>query len=195
MARRLVDGRELRTLDRMRRVAFAAAVVVSLACGSCISSCSGPTSLSPSPSASRPVEATACSSKQIRHTVRDFFRAWNTRNRAGLADLFTPDGELDFSTKAEDALSDGAKGYTISASRPRIAAFVARQWRLGEHISYRTVVVFAGSHVANTGADVTHVVAHFADGTSQPFSEAKFHYDCSSRLVPHSVFVSGSAAK
>lgn len=178
----------------MRRVASAAALlVVTLSCGSCTSAPSGQTS--PSPSASQPVAAATCSSPQIRHKVGDFFRAWNARNRAGLADLFTTSGELDFSTKMQDALTENVNGYTVSASRPKIAAFVARQWRLGERISYRRVAAFSGSNVADAGVEVRHVVAHFADGTSQPFSEAKFHYDCSRQLVPHAVFVSASAAK
>jgi hypothetical protein len=178
----------------MRYSVWAVLAALALACGGCTASAHE--SPSSSPSASAPsVKPAACSSRQVRQFISRFFRAWNATDATKLANLFTADGELDFSTKDQNALRQSSDGYVGVASRSRISILAARQWQLGERLEYRGMTVFAGSTVASSGAEVGHVVAHFADGTSQPFSEAKFHYDCGQQLIPHAVFVSASIAK
>jgi hypothetical protein len=179
---------------RMRRLVSAVVTVVALSCGACTASSHGSSSSSPSASAPS-VRPAACSSRQVRQSISRVFRAWNATDAAKLADLFTAEGELDFSTKDQNALRHRSDGYVAVASRSRIAIFAAGQWQLGERLEYRGMRLFSGSTVATSGAEVGHVVAHFADGTSQPFSEAKFHYDCRQQLIPHAVFVSASISK
>jgi hypothetical protein len=123
--------------------------------------------------------------------ISGFFQAWNRRDTAALGRLFTVDGVLDMATKDQDTLT--GQGWASASGRGMIAAFAQRQWRLGEKLSYRGLMIgFNGA--AGNGGYASNVLASFADGKMQPMTEAKFAYRCTGHAFAHVVIVSAKAA-
>lgn len=130
--------------------------------------------------------ARVCTGAEIKAAIRSFFEAWDHRDAAALARLFTADGVLDMATKRQDTLHGHV--WASAGGRGMIAAFAGRQWLLGEKLSYR------GLTTGLNGSYASNVRASFADGTVQPMTEAKFAYGCASHAFAHVVIVSAKAA-
>lgn len=91
--------------------------------------------------------------------------------------------------------SPGTEPGSAAAGRTPSKAFAARQWTLGEKLSYRGISVITGGGSVGDGGYAGHVLATFTDGTRQPMTEAKFVYDCASHAFAHVVIVSAKAAQ
>ena len=141
--------------------------------------------------------ASVCTRIVIRAAISDFFGAWNHRDATALGRLFTADGELDLTTKHQDAV-DGTDSWSSTGggarAREQIAAFAELQWRLGEKLSYRGIQIVLNGGQSGDGGYAGNVVARFADGTAQPMGFAKFIYSCASQAFIHVVIVSAKAA-
>jgi hypothetical protein len=122
-----------------------------------------------------------------------FFSAWNHRDAAALARLFTTYGVLDMATKTQDA---GEWTTTGGPGAGRlIAAFAERQWRLGETLSYGRIWAAASATAAGLeDGGGAMIVAKFADGTVQLITYDKFIYDCPAHAFSHAVMTAATAA-
>jgi hypothetical protein len=136
----------------------------------------------------------ACTGTEIRTAVARFFERWNQRNPAAFGRLFDSYGGPDMATKHQNTLA-GHQAWVSSGGPGAITAFAARQWRLGEKLSYRGISVLTGGGSAANGAYPGHVAATLGDGTSQPMTEAKFVYDCAGHAIAHVVIISARAAQ
>ena len=91
-------------------------------------------------------EHRVCTRTEIHAAISGFFYAWNHRDPAALARLFTTYGVLDMATKTQDA------GEWTTVGGPGagrlIAAFAERQWRRGETLSYRRIWAAASATAA-----------------------------------------------
>jgi hypothetical protein len=169
-----------------------------LVTGTACTSATGPPS-TPAPTSARRTAAAQtprpCGKQQIRSATDGFFADWNDHERRSFGQLFRNHGELDMATKHQDTLHDST--WTSAVGPAQIAAFAARQWRLGERLSDHGMTIYTGSAVAvyRGGAEV-NATARFADGSIQPIEEAKFNYNCSAGTFTHVVIISaGPAAK
>ena len=173
------------------------ALIVSLA--GCTGS-SGRPSAAGSPAATGPSVASGvpeymvCTRAEIHAAMSRFFDAWNHRDAAALARLFTTYGVLDMATKTQ-----GAGEWTTTGGPGAgrlIAAFAERQWRLGETLSYRSIWAAATTTAAGPEADGggATIVAKFADGEVQLITYDKFIYDCPAHAFSHVVMTAATAA-
>jgi hypothetical protein len=136
----------------------------------------------------------ACTRTEITAAVARFFGRWNQHDTAAFVQLFDANGVLDIATKHQDTLA-GHGAWSAAAGRTPSKAFAARQWTLGEKLSYRGISVITGGGSVGDGGYAGHVLATFTDGTRQPMTEAKFVYDCASHAFAHVVIVSAKAAQ
>ena len=139
-------------------------------------------------------EHRVCTRAEIHAAMSRFFDAWNHRDAAALARLFTTYGVLDMATKTQ-----GAGEWTTTGGPGAgrlIAAFAERQWRLGETLSYGGIWVSASATAAGSEGDGggAAIVAKFADGTVQPITIDKFVYDCPAHAFSHVVMTAATAA-
>jgi len=173
------------------------ALILSLA--GCTGSSGGPSSAG-SPAATEPSVAAGvpehrvCTRAEIHAAMSRFFDAWNHRDAAALALLFTTYGVLDMATKTQ-----GAGEWTTTGGPGAgrlIAAFAERQWRLGETLSYRSIWAAATTTAAGPEADGggATIVAKFADGEVQLITYDKFIYDCPAHAFSHVVMTAATAA-
>lgn len=186
--------------------ACATALVVLAACSMPLAGCTGsagrhspaesPAAAASSAAPGMPA-ASACSRAKIRAAIGDFFVAWNNRDAAALGRLFADDGELDLTTKGQEAV-DGSDSWSAAGGGPgasgQIAAFAERQWRLGERLTYGGIQIVLNGGESGSGGYADRVVARFGDGAVQPMGFAKFIYNCASRAFHHVVIVSAKAA-
>jgi len=190
----IASGRGQVTLAKLAVLAALTSVAVG---------CTGPHgqagSKVPSPGrvSSGPPAARSCGRAEVRTAVSDFFTAWNHREAPALGRLFAAAGELDLTTSRQHA-ENGTDSWTSAGggtgARGQIDAFAARQWRLGEKLSYRGIQVVLNGGDFGDGGYAGYVVARFSDGTVQPMGYAKFIYSCASRGFVHVVIVSPKAA-
>jgi len=179
------------------KLAAAGLAVAWLAASTGCTSASGPPP-GPAATSARPViqapAARLCQKPQIRSAIQRFFVAWNRRDRRSFGQLFLGQGELDMATKHQDTLHHHA--WSSSEGPGQVAAFAARQWHLGEMLSYDGMTIYTGPAGPGYlgGAEVNEVAARFADGTSQPIEEAKFNYNCATGAFTHVVIISAGIA-
>src|SRR5271165_6113871 len=178
------------------RIALGPVFLSTLAIGGCTSA-TGHVPHSPTVASTRltrpALAALPCGRAQIRSAVGRFFATWDHRDRRSFARLFDATGAFDMATKNQDTLHH--QEWTDSAGRGPIATFAARQWRLGEVLSFHGMTIYVGGSPAWLGgAEVHHVVTRFAGGSVQPVEEAKFNYDCSERAFTHVVIISAGVA-
>lgn len=148
-----------------------------------------PADKTPRPASVSPSATRQCDQDQIQGAIRDFIDSWNDHDRAGLRGLFAEGAELEMSTKNQRARSPATHGGFASVSGWNgIEAFVDVQWRLGETLDYESLQPFNG------GAYARNMTAMFSDGSTQPFSEAKFAFDCVAGAFDHIEIVSAAEA-
>jgi hypothetical protein len=126
------------------------------------------------PAANSPTQGTAigssraaCTRTEITAAVARFFGRWNQHDTAAFGQLFDANGVLDMATKHQDTLA-GHGAWVSSGGQDAIKAFAARQWTLGEKLSYRGISVITGGGSVGDGGYAGHVLATFTDRTRQP---------------------------
>jgi len=195
-------NRQEHTADMASGRAFGklAAAVLAVAWVAASTGCTSPGGPPPVPAATSAgpvIQAPAvrpCEKRQIRAAVLRFFAAWNRHDQRSFGQLFQGQGELDMATKHQDTLHHHAWSSAVGPSQ--VAAFAARQWRLGEVLSHHGMTIYTGPAGPGYlgGAELNGASARFADGTRQPIEEAKFNYNCATGAFTHVVIISAGIA-